>query len=254
MVAAFGSLKSATRAVIAGIREDAWIQARLKRSDDLLVYLGLSRLSRRPRYSDLPRTLQRDVKSLFGSYGSAVTDADQLLFSAGDMSRVRAACSACPVGKLTNTALYVHVDALDDVPAILRIYEGCARTFIGTIVDATLIKLRFDDPVVSYLAYPTFDVDPHPPLAGSIVVPLQTFRVSFRDYSKRANPPILHRKELFVPKGYPARSKFERLTRQEERWELLDETARIGTRHGWEERLEECGVRLAGHRLVRVRR
>jgi hypothetical protein len=78
--------------------------------------------------------------------------------------------------------------------------------------------------------------------------------VSFRDYSKRANPPILHRKELFVPKGYPARSKFERLTRQEERWELLDETARIGTRHGWEERLEECGVRLAGHRLVRVQR
>jgi hypothetical protein len=36
MVAAFGSLKSAARAVIAGIGEDAWIQARLKRSDDLL--------------------------------------------------------------------------------------------------------------------------------------------------------------------------------------------------------------------------
>jgi hypothetical protein len=70
----------------------------------------------------------------------------QLLFSAGNMSLVK--------------------------------YEGCERIFIGAIVDTTLVKLRFDKPVASYLAYPTFDADLHPPLAGSVIVPLQTFRVS----------------------------------------------------------------------------
>jgi hypothetical protein len=45
--------------------------------------------------------------------------------------------------------------------------------------------------------------------------------------------------------------KFARLTRQEEARGLLDETASIGTRQGWEARLAEKGFRLQGHRLVR---
>jgi hypothetical protein len=52
----------------------------------------------------------------------------------------------------------------------------------------------------------------------------------------------------------PWRPKFERLTRQEERAGLLDETASIGTRDGWAERLRERGYTLRGHRLVLSRR
>ncbi len=44
-----------------------------------------------------------------------------------------------------------------------------------------------------------------------------------------------------------------RLTRQEERAGLLDETSFIGTRAGWAERLREQGYAFRGHRLVRVR-
>ena len=42
-----------------------------------------------------------------------------------------------------------------------------------------------------------------------------------------------------------------RLTRQEERAGLLDETATIGTRSGWSDRLRSMGYALSGHRLVR---
>jgi hypothetical protein len=49
----------------------------------------------------------------------------------------------------------------------------------------------------------------------------------------------------------PRRPKFDRLTRQEERAGLLDDTATIGTRAGWAERLLERGYVLRGHRLVR---
>jgi hypothetical protein len=44
-----------------------------------------------------------------------------------------------------------------------------------------------------------------------------------------------------------------RLTRQEERAGRLDETATIGTRAGWADRLRERGYALRGHRLVRDR-
>jgi hypothetical protein len=51
----------------------------------------------------------------------------------------------------------------------------------------------------------------------------------------------------------PLRAKFARLTAQEERAGLLDQTATIGTRSGWVERLRERGYALRGHRLVRSR-
>jgi hypothetical protein len=48
-------------------------------------------------------------------------------------------------------------------------------------------------------------------------------------------------------------ARFARLTRQEEKPGLLDETATIGTREGWERRLAERGFTIRGHRLVRRR-
>jgi hypothetical protein len=67
------------------------------------------------------------------------------------------------------------------------------------------------------------------------------------------NPPVPHRKEAFLRSDDPRRAKFERLTGQEERAGLLDETASIGTRAGWNDRLRERGYELRGQRLVRCR-
>jgi len=72
-------------------------------------------------------------------------------------------------------------------------------------------------------------------------------------YASSANPPVLHRKEAFLLPADPLRAKFERLTHQEERAGLLDETASIGTRSGWADRLTSMGYALRGHRLVRSR-
>jgi hypothetical protein len=49
------------------------------------------------------------------------------------------------------------------------------------------------------------------------------------------------------------RPKFDRLTRPEVRAGLQDETATIGTRAGWADRLRERGYALRGHRLARCR-
>jgi DNA phosphorothioation-associated putative methyltransferase len=227
-----------------------WEQVSTERAQDLLVYLALARFSRRPKYSALPLSLQLDLRAFFSSYKRARQLADTLLFSAGDHEMLEKACRSSLVGKLTPTALYVHQTALEAIDPILRVYEGCARTLIGAVEQANIIKLHFAEPVVSYLSYPNFETDPHPSLAASFLVHLQTFKMRFRQYTNSENPPILHRKELFVRSDDPLRGKYERLTQQEEAKGLYAFPSEIGTRTGWEKTLEARHLRLRGHRLV----
>ena len=138
------------------------------------------------------------------------------------------------------------------LPPLLRVYEGCARGYIGVVEGANVVKLHRRVPQISYLAYPHFDRDPHPALAGSLVVHLRTLQVRYIDYRTTDSSPILHRKETFVPADYPLHEKFARLTRQEERWGLYEHPTAIGTRQAWERLLAEKGVRLTGHRVTRV--
>jgi DNA phosphorothioation-associated putative methyltransferase len=203
--------------------------------------------------SALPAGLQRDIRAFFGSYSNGCRRADERLFRAGDADVVNDACRRSTVGKLLPNALYVHRTALEALDPLLRVYEGCARAYLGEIEGANLIKLHRQSGKVSYLVYPDFDADPHPALLRSIKLDLRTREIESTDYAASPNPPVLHRKDAFLLPDDLRRSKFARLTAQEERAGLLDDTATIGTRAGWSERLRERGYVLRGHRLVRSR-
>ncbi len=248
----FGSLRRAFEVVQSVTGHEQWAAIQCERTQDLLVYLALERFRGRPRFSVLPRVLQLDVKAFFGTYARACEAADRLLFSVADMAAISAACQEAACGKLLSDALYVHTSGVSTLPPLLRVYEGCARGYIGVVEDANVVKLHRRVPQISYLAYLTFDRDPHPALTGSLVVHLRTLQVRYVDYHTADSPPILHRKEAFVPADYPLREKFARLTRQEERWGLYEHPTAIGTRQAWDRLLAEKGVRLAGHRVVRI--
>jgi DNA phosphorothioation-associated putative methyltransferase len=161
------------------------------------------------------------------------------------------ACRQSAIGKLLPNALYVHRSALESLDPLLRAYEGCARSYLGEIDGANLIKLHRHSGKVSYLVYPNFDTDPHPALLRSVKLSLRTREIDCFDYADSANPPILHRKETFLTPDHPLYQRFARLTAQEEKHGLLDDSATIGTRDGWEARLEAAGFALRGHRVVR---
>jgi len=252
LVDACGSLRRAYGVLRRVTGQEHWETVRQVRTEDLLVYLALSRFGKRPRFGQLPQDLQLDVKAFFGSYRRACDEADEALFSLGDEASRRSVCRAARVGKLTPAALYVHVSALPALPPRLRIYEGCARVLVGEVEDVEVVKLHHKDARVSYLSYPDFERDPHPALVSSLIVDLQARRERLWDYRDVKNPPILHRKEEFVAESHPTRQKFTRLTRQEERAGLYEQPERIGTREGWELVLAEKGRRLQGHRLVRI--
>jgi DNA phosphorothioation-associated putative methyltransferase len=246
-----GTLRNAFAVVRRVTGEERWDRIRDQRSQDLLVYLALSRFDRRPRPKDLPEAIRFDVRDLFGSHAAACRQADRLLLELGNQDRIKAAAAASPVGKSLPTALYLHVDGLEVLPPILRVLEGVARRLIGEVDEATVIKLHLDRPAVSYLEYPGFDREAHPPLRSGYIVSLTSLRCDFCDYSRHRSPPILHRKELLLPQKDPRRKRFERLTRQEERAGLYEHPASIGREDAWNTLLEQRGVTIRGHRLKR---
>ena len=247
---ALGSLQHAFRVLQQASDTAAWERVQEARSQDLLVFLALSRFEGRPKLTDLAADLQLDIKAFFGSYAAACKAADALLFSLGRPEELEKACRAATVGKLMPAALYVHTEALAELPVLLRLYEGCARGYAGTVPEANVVKLGRREPKISYLSYPEFERDPHPALAASVAVHLQTFRGRERSYRDQANPPVLHRKEEFVGGTHPLRAKFARLTRLEEVKGLFEDPAAIGTREGWARALSARGLALRGHRLV----
>jgi DNA phosphorothioation-associated putative methyltransferase len=250
IVAQFGSPGRALALLNRVMRLPGWAEIRRQRTDDILVYLALGRFRKRPPLSKLPIHLRRDIKEFFGAYKRACERADALLFSAGDAAAINEACSRSPIGKLLPNALYVHRSGLDRLEPLLRAYEGCTRAYLGEIEGANLVKLHRFSGKVSYLSYPDFDSVAHPVLTRSVKISLRTLQLDCYDYTTSSNPPILHRKEAFLPKDYPGYEQFSQLTLDEEKRGLLSDTSSIGTRAGWESRLREAGLGVVDHRLV----
>jgi DNA phosphorothioation-associated putative methyltransferase len=253
LINAFGSVRQAFRTILWVTDESDWDRIRQERSVDLLVQIALSRFEGRPKFGALPQATQHDVRAFFSSYKRACEQSDRLLFATGSLEALTLAKRASLVGKAMPTAVYIHESALADLPALLRVYEGCARAFIGTIEGANVIKLSTEKPQISYLCYPAFSEDPHPTLNQAVNVDLRDRSASWRDYRASPNPPILHRKEQLVSPSHPRYETFARLTRQEERYGLLEDGAHIGTLAGWTNVLSERGLTLKGHRLIRSR-
>jgi DNA phosphorothioation-associated putative methyltransferase len=249
----FGSFARAFALVKRVTGTEEWDRITKERAEDLLVYLALGRFQRRPPMQALPVGLQRDIRAFFGSYTKACRQADDLLFRAGNAEALDEACQQAAVGKLLPSALYVHRSALDSLGPLLRVYEGCARAYLGEVEGANVIKLHRNSGKVSYLVYPGFETDAHPALLRSVKLSLRTRELECFDYAANVNPPVLHRKEAFLPADHPLHARFAKLTQQEEQHGLLDDTATIGTREGWERRLAERGFVVRGHRLVRRR-
>ncbi|MDZ8241401.1 MAG: DNA phosphorothioation-associated putative methyltransferase [Nostoc sp. ChiQUE01a] len=167
-----------------------------------------------------------------------------------NLSAIASCCKRSVIGKILPDAVYIHISALHALEELLQQYESQVRSAVSEIENVTIVKFSTNKPKISYLFYPDFDTDPHPALQASIQVDLETLQVTHRDYSTSENPPILHRKETFVTPDYPLYEQFAALTRAQEALGLLDNSRGIGTRRGWQERLQAYGVKMEGHRLI----
>jgi DNA phosphorothioation-associated putative methyltransferase len=259
LIREFDTVSNAFLLVLKATDSSAWEAITKKRIEDLLIYLASNHLASNEAihrhglsfsgFSELPPSIYNDILTFFIKLEKAEAEMNQLRDRLQEPRAVINACQLSVLGKKLPGALYIHVSALHSLSPLLRLYETQFRRHIGIIEAATLVKFNLDEPKISYLFYPDFDINPHPGLKASLQINLANLSLTYRDYQSSENPPILHRKETFVTPDYPGYEEFAQLTQQEERLGLLS-NPRIGTQKGWQRCLQTYGVRIEGHQLI----
>ena len=154
-----------------------------------------------------------------------------------------------PFGKKLPSALYVYRDETSGLGEPLTSFLEALVKRYGIAAEFNVVKLRTDELKLSFLSYPEFLSDPHPALRHAITIDLVNARARHTDYAANANPPILHRKESFLPPEHLMRAEFAALTRAEEAAGLYDDSATIGFKLNWERLLAAKGLIIRGHTL-----
>ena len=248
--AEFNNYRRAFKLILKATNEAEWEAIAEKRRQDLLVYLALSKFGDRPTVRKLSPELKADVKALFGGYKQVCTIADLLLLHVGDLRKIAHLCKTSSIGKQLKNALVVHVSALEKLPPLLRLYEGCASRNFYRLETANIIKFYYHKPKITYLAYPNFDTVAHPQLQATLEVDLHNLSAIYHDVADEPNPLILHRKEALVAPDYPYYNEFARLSARESQLGLTDNPEAIRRLYGWLRCLRDRNLKLEGHNII----
>lgn len=163
------------------------------------------------------------------------------------------AVSQLPFGKRLPGATYIFQDWTDPTPIGPPSFERLLAELRGRFhlgPEFNVLKFRSHELKVSFLSYRRFMEDPHPSLDLAVTIDLVSNQIRRTDYSENLNPPILHRKELFLPANHPRRAEFEALTQAEELAGLYEETSTIGFKLNWEQLLVTKKLELVGGKLA----
>ena len=121
--------------------EELWQTVRKSRTEDVLVYLAMTKFRKRFLRREIPLRIKNDIRSFFGDLPTAQTRARDLLFAAGDPGEIDVACESVDVGWQDEDSLMIHRSLLGErLPPILRIYVHCAAFRYGDPSQADVIK------------------------------------------------------------------------------------------------------------------
>lgn len=150
--------------------------------------------------------------------------------------------------KTVGDNVYVHITAISELPEELQVKvericnffrKRSARTF-------QVIKVNKKVDRVSLLCYPKFWNQNFPELTESWTIdyfPDGSYQTQHRKYNKD-NPPILHRRELFIKSNDRRRHSMKKITHICEKAGCFEDTKRIGYKKHWQQVLREKGVQL----------
>lgn len=154
--------------------------------------------------------------------------------------------SKLKIGRRVGGFLYLHRSGIDLLPEDEH-SKLCAAELLASAGAWNLCKIGKDK--VTLLTYEAFELAGFPALLQAVTVDLTEKQVKTTDYSKRANPPILHRKELLLPATDPRIPEYAALTRAAEQAGLFDNAKGIGNQKAWQERIDAAGLKLVGQSL-----
>ncbi|MBF0353087.1 MAG: DNA phosphorothioation-associated putative methyltransferase [SAR324 cluster bacterium] len=207
LIEQLGGLKKSLKLLMDLFGQETFdIAARLRKSD-LMVFLALLAFEKRKGYGEFEPLIQRDIKAFFGGYQKAMDTARALLFSIADTQQIAKACQLVADQEIgvfdPGKSLQLHVSHLDDLPAILRIYVGCATRLYGDIQTADLVKIHIQSGKLSLLSFDRFEESPLPRMMLRIKINMQTQSWDIFEYGFEFPPPLLYGKSLYMDETFP---------------------------------------------------
>lgn len=173
--------------------------------EDLLVHFALTVFPGAPRYTSLPKSIQRDLKAHFGSHAAALQLARELLFSVGKPGATRAGAEAAVAAGMgawrDEETFRFHGPALNRLPAVLRVLVGCAGVLRGGAEGADFIDIKLEGPRVAFITC----VD----AAARLPIVSERTRVDLGRLRATVDRPegmVVYLKGRFLPADAPGRS------------------------------------------------
>lgn len=195
---------------------DAIQNAAAARHDELCMFLAMECFTKRRRMSDYSASLQRDIRTFFGSLGTARKAAERLLYASGDTVELRAACYVATqkdVGIIEEErAFFFQAERLSELPAVVQTYVACASHLYGDVAAYDLIKVHLESRKVTLLRYNDFHGKPLPLLMERIKINLQNQTVQVFTYGEDYTPPYLYMKSRLLSEkdtGFEQQKRFD---------------------------------------------
>jgi DNA phosphorothioation-associated putative methyltransferase len=225
---AAGGIKRALALAVTRNGEQLWQTVRKSRTEDVLVYLAMTKFRKRFLRREIPLRIKNDIRSFFGDLPTAQTQARDLLFAAGDPGEIDVACEGVDVGWQDEDSLMIHRSLLGELPPILRIYVHCAAFRYGDPSQADVIKIHKHSGKITFQHYDDFDGKPLPELQTRIKVNLRNLFVEVFDHSKGPRVQLLYFKERFVGRTHPGRAAMEKFSAKLSKLGLDESTIGLG--------------------------
>ncbi len=162
-----------------------------------------------------------------------------------DFDKYKELVAEIKTGKQLPDSMYIHNSALSEVPNQLSsVLEKIAAALKIPVTDWNILKLYKRDFKVAFLSYPDFETYSYPALKHSFTVDLSKLSVRKSSYEKSDNPPILHRKEIFVKSDFELQPLFKEITAEGEEIGLYENPRSIGFKKNWERLISNKGYFL----------
>ena len=155
------------------------------------------------------------------------------------------------LGKKLPDAIYLHIDAFGEIPNDLSKFTKIVANALK-VSSWNVAKFSKKEFKLSLLFYPDFYKDSYPALERAVTVDLKRLEHKVINYTDSDNPPILHRKELFVPKSHEMYDLFCAITKEGENIGLYENTRIIGFRETRRNLIHKKGFTLVDGRLSKA--
>jgi DNA phosphorothioation-associated putative methyltransferase len=253
-----GSLASALRIAEEHFDAHDLELARAFRSADILLYLAMMQFEKRKPYRHLESRLQRDIRFLFGDYSTAREQARQALYGLGNITAIDKACRDAAekgLGYLEEgQSLQLHVSLLERLPAVLRIFVGCATVLFGDISTFDLVKIHIRSGKVSLMKYEDFENSALPRIVQRAKVKLRDLDIDVFDYGIEFPPTLLYYKSRYINEEYPHYAEQVMLEEEIDHLKLFDLSGYGPSEAQFLESLEQARWTVHGFNLIRSQR